>query len=61
MKSSFNYIIKHLPYVIGVVLIVLNVLVDNNVVSLSVQFTNVLNALLAAGGLGVLHQRQTSE
>jgi hypothetical protein len=51
---------QHLPYTIGVVLIVLNVLVDNNVIVLSGGLTNVINALLAAGGLGVLHHRQGS-
>lgn len=58
MKSFLLVLKKHLPYLVGVVLIVLNVLIDQHVFSLSDQSTNLVNALLAAFGLGVLHKRQ---
>lgn len=43
---------------LGIALVVTNVLIDQGVITLSDQATNVVNALLAAVGLGVLHRRQ---
>lgn len=50
---------KHLPYVVGAVLIVLNALIANGDISFSAHVVNLINAVLAAFGLGVLHSRQT--
>jgi GH25 family lysozyme M1 (1,4-beta-N-acetylmuramidase) len=49
---------KHFPYVVGVLLIVVNALVANGDLSLSAHVVDVVNSVLAAFGLGALHARQ---
>lgn len=61
MKQTLNYLKLHLPYVLGVVLIVVNYLIDNNYLSVGDKTTGLINAVLAALGLGVLHYRQQKQ
>lgn len=49
---------KHLPYVIGIVLVVVNALIDQKVLKFNNGTVDIINAVLAATGLGVLHNRQ---
>lgn len=60
LDTVVRFLSVHFPYVIGIALILLNTLVDNKIINFSDQLTNVLNAILAAAGLGVLHHRQNS-
>jgi hypothetical protein len=48
----------HLPAYIAGALIVLNALEQGGIISLSTKIIVVINAVLAAFGLGVLHVRQ---
>lgn len=54
----FSTIKKHLPYIIGVVWVVLNALVANGDINLSNHAMDIINSVLPAFGLGVLHKRQ---
>lgn len=54
----YNYLKRHLPYVIGVALVVVNSLLANGDINLSNHTIDLVNGLLAALGLGVLHKRQ---
>jgi len=58
MQTLLKQLRTHLPYVIGVVLVVANALVANGDLTLSNHAVDVVNALLSAFGLGVLHKRQ---
>lgn len=60
MQKVLSNIKAHLPYYIGIVLVVVNALVDNGTLSVSNHAANLINAILAAFGLGVLHYRSAS-
>jgi hypothetical protein len=53
-----KFLKKHLPYVVGVALVVVNTLLANGDINLSNHSIDLVNGLLGALGLGVLHHRQ---
>lgn len=57
-EKPIDFFKKHLPYAIGVILVSVNYLVDSNVLSFSSHTTIMINAILSALGLGILHKRQ---
>jgi hypothetical protein len=58
MKAFLANVWVHMPIYISIALIVLNSLIDQNVISVPGSLTILINALLAAAGLGILHVRQ---
>ena len=58
MKNIIKSISTHLPAYIAVALVVVNALEQAGTISLSTKVVVVVNALLAAFGLGLLHIRQ---
>jgi hypothetical protein len=61
MQKYLDYLKSHLPVVVGVVLVALNYLIDTGTLTLSSHTVSLVNALLAATGLGVLHYRQQTK
>jgi hypothetical protein len=57
VQLALSVLRKHIVPVIGIVLIVLNALIANGDISLSAHTVDLLNAVLAAAGLGILHKR----
>lgn len=57
LKNLFNYLNKHLPVVLGAVIVMIQALVDNGLLIVPPRPLALLNALLVASGLGILHVR----
>lgn len=58
MNALLNNIRVHLPAYLAVALVVVNALIDSGNLVLPPHLLDVVNAVLAALGLGVLHVRQ---
>jgi len=61
MKALLNYLKLHLPYLLGVALVVVNYLVDNGYININAKAAGLASAILGALGLGVLHSRQQKQ
>lgn len=60
MKNLLLNIKTHLPAYIATALVILNALEQARTITLSTKVVVVVNAVLAAFGLGILHVRQQS-
>jgi len=58
MKNTLKSFWTQAPFWVGVVLVIVNSLVDSGYISLPDTTATFVNAILAAFGLGVLHIRQ---
>lgn len=58
MNQLLANVKAHFPAYLATVLVVVNALLDANVIHLSSHVTDIVNAVLVALGLGVLHVRQ---
>lgn len=61
MKKVLDYLNAHLPIVIGVVLVVVNSLIDTGYLAIPSNLVSVINAVLAALGFAVLHARKVAK
>lgn len=61
LKNITKTAVIHLPYFIGVALVLINTLIANGDIKLSSHALDIVNAVLAAFGLGILHQRQLNK
>lgn len=57
VTSSIKYLRKHIVPIIGIALVVVNALIANGDITLSPHVLDLVNAILAASGLGILHKR----
>lgn len=60
LKKILSSVRTHLPAYLAVALVVVNVLIDNGTLVIPPHALDVVNAVLAALGLTVLHVRQSS-
>jgi hypothetical protein len=58
MRKAFDSIRLHFPAYVAIVLVLVNTLIDTGTLTIAPHTLYVLNAILAALGLGVLHVRQ---
>lgn len=61
MNQALTSIKARLPLIIGIAIVVVSALQDQGVIHLSDNAITVINAVLAAFGLGVLHVRQQAQ
>jgi hypothetical protein len=60
MKNTLQHIWKNAPIYLGIILVIVNALIDSGTIALPTHLAFLINAILAAFGLGVLHVRQQS-
>lgn len=58
MTAFLAHIKKHIPGYLSIALVVVNALLANGTIHLSVHVVAVVDAVLAALGIGILHVRQ---
>lgn len=58
IKAILRELRVHAPYIIAVVLVCMNALIANGDITIAPHTLDLINAVLAALGLGVLHKRQ---